>query len=447
MDATLLTRGFELARLDGPVIDRSHADYGRLRRVWNGMVDRRPAAIVRAMNAKDVVKVVQIAAEREMLLAVRCGGHSFPGLSTCDDGIVLDLSLMKDILVDPISRTAEVSGGALLGDLDAAGSPYGLVTPAGVVSHTGVAGLTLGGGMGWLSRRFGLTIDSLLGAEIVTADGRLVRTSSQEEPELFWAIRGGGGNFGVVTKFKFGMHSLGTAAVGQWIFPSSEAAAALQRYRECLVGAPRELTTAFVLTPANLRITAVWSGSMEGAETALAGFGALGHIDSSSIGGTTFLELQKASDERMAWGRRCYAKGGFLLDIDENTIKLVTDAMISAPTADAEVYVLQLGGAVCDTDESDTPYVGRAAGYYWIVAPVWDGAADDENCVAWGRKTAANLAANSLRGNYVNEQSETGLAPSAYGEEKYARLAQLKGRYDPANLFRLNQNIEPRLKG
>jgi len=235
--------------------------------------------------------------------------------------------------------------------------------------------------------------------------------------------------------------------VGRWIFPSSEAAAALQRYRECLVGAPRELTTAFVLTPANLRITAVWSGSMEGAETALAGFGALGHIDSSSIGGTTFLELQKASDERMAWGRRCYAKGGFLLDIDENTIKLVTDAMISAPTADSEVYVLQLGGAVCDTDESDTPYVGRAAGYYWIVAPVWDDAADDENCVAWGRKTAANLAANSLRGNYVNEQSETGLAPSAYGEEKYARLAQLKGRYDPANLFRLNQNIEPRLKG
>ena len=367
MDATLLTRDFELARLDGPVIDRCHADYGRLRRVWNGMVDRRPAAIVRATSAKDVVKVVQIAAEREMLLAVRCGGHSFPGLSTCDDGIVLDLSLMKDIVVDPISRTAEVSGGALLGDLDAAGSPYGLVTPAGVVSHTGVAGLTLGGGMGWLSRRFGLTIDSLLGAEIVTADGRLVLTSSQEEPDLFWAIRGGGGNFGVVTKFKFGMHSLGTATVGRWIFPSSEAAAALQRYRECLVGAPRELTTAFVLTPANLRITAVWSGSMEGAETALAGFGALGHIDSSSIGGTTFLELQKASDERMAWGRRCYAKGGFLLDIGENTIKLVTiklvtDAMISAPTADSEVYVLQLGGAVCDTDESDTPYVGRAAG-------------------------------------------------------------------------------------
>lgn len=444
MDATSLIRDFERARLDGLVIDRNHAEYGRLRRVWNGMVDRSPAAIVRATSAKDVVKVVQIAADREKLLAIRCGGHSFPGLSTCDDGVVLDLSLMKDIVVDPILRTAEVAGGALLGDLDAAGSLYGLVTPAGVVSHTGVAGLTLGGGMGWLSRRFGLTIDSLLGVDIVTAGGRLLSTSCEEEPDLFWAIRGGGGNFGVVTKFRFGMHSLGPAAVGQWVYPSSEAIAALQRYRECLVDAPRELTTVCVLTPANLRIMALWSGSVEGSESALMSFGTVGRASSASICGMTFLELQKASDERMAWGRRYYAKGGFLRDIDEITITALADAMATAPTDEAEVYMLQLGGAVCDTDESATPYSGRTAGHYWIVEPAWDHPADDEKCVAWGRKTAARLAASSLRVNYVNEQSETGLAPSAYGQEKYMRLAKLKWRYDPTNLFRLNQNIEPR---
>ncbi len=442
MDATVLIRDLDRSRLDGLVIDPSNAEYDRLRRVWNGVADRSPAAIVRATSVEDVVKVVQIAAEREKLLAVRSGGHSYPGLSTCDDGIVLDLSLMKDIVIDPTSRTAEVACGALLGDLDAAGSPYGLVTPAGVISHTGVAGLTLGGGMGWLSRRFGLTIDCLLGADIVTADGRLVRTSSEEEPDLFWAIRGGGGNFGVVTKFRFAMHSLGPATVGRWVYPSSEAVAALQRYRECLVDAPRELTTLCVLMPADLRITALWTGSDDAAS--LSRFGTLGRASSSSIGEMTFLELQKASDERMAWGRRYYAKGGFLHAIDETIIRVLADAMAAAPTEEAEVYMLQLGGAVCDTDESATPYSGRAAGHYWIVLLAWDRPEDDQKCIAWGRKTAAPLAAKSLRGNYVNEQSDTGVAASAYGEEKYARLAKLKWRYDPTNLFRLNQNIEPR---
>jgi FAD/FMN-containing dehydrogenase len=442
MDATLLIRDLDRSRLDGSVIDRNHSEFHGLRRVWNGIFDRSPAAIVRATSVEDVVKVVQIAAEREKLLAIRSGGHSYPGLSTCDNGILLDLSLMNDIVVDPISRTAEVGGGALLRDLDAAGSPYGLVTPAGVVSHTGVAGLTLGGGMGWLSRRFGLTIDCLLGADVVTADGRLVRTSSEEEPDLFWAIRGGGGNFGVVTKFRFAMHSLGPATVGRWVYPSSESVAALQRYRECLVNAPRELTTVCVLMPAELTVRALWTGSDNAA--LVTQFGTLGRASSSSIGEMTFLELQKASDERMAWGRRYYAKGGFLPDIDEATIRVLADAMAAAPNEEAEIYMLQLGGAVCDTDESATPYTGRAAGHYWIVLNAWDDPDDDQKCIAWGRKTASPLAARSLRGNYINEQSETGVAASAYGEEKYARLAKLKWRYDPTNLFRLNQNIEPK---
>jgi FAD/FMN-containing dehydrogenase len=197
------------AQLDGSLCDPAHADYDRLRRIHNAVIERRPAAIVQAATLSDVRKVVHIAADHDVPLAVRCGGHSFAGLGTCDNGIVCDLSRMNAVLVDPRARTVDVGGGALLGDVDAAGEKYGLVTPAGVVSHTGVGGLTLGGGMGYLSRRFGLTIDNLIGVDIVTADGRLLRVGADEEPDLFWAIRGGGGNFGVVTKFRFRMHVMG----------------------------------------------------------------------------------------------------------------------------------------------------------------------------------------------------------------------------------------------
>ncbi|HEV8391618.1 MAG TPA: FAD-binding oxidoreductase [Dongiaceae bacterium] len=446
MDSATLAQDLARAQFDGTLITDSHVQYDRLRRVNNGLIDRRPAAIVRATSKKDVQTVVRIAAERDALLAVRCGGHSFPGLSTCDGGIVLDLALMKEVMVDPEARTAEVGGGALLGDVDTAGLAYGLVTPAGVVSHTGVGGLTLGGGMGWLSRRFGMTVDNLLGVDIVMADGRLLRINADKEPDLFWAIRGGGGNFGVVTKFWFRMHALGPTFVGRWTYSPKEAPAVLRRYRTALIGAPRELTTMVVYTQTELRITALWTGSTRGAEAALAQYGKLGDVTSASLGEASFLELQRAVDERMAWGRRYYAKGGFVHEIDDATIAVLADCIADVPNPDSEIYLLQLGGAVCDVDESETPYSGRAAGHYWIVEGVWDDPALDSRCTAWGRKGAARLAANSLQTNYVNEQSETGkdLALNAYGEDKYNRLARLKSRYDPDNLFRLNQNIEPR---
>jgi hypothetical protein len=432
------------AQLDGALIDSSHAQYDRLRRVNNALVDRQPAAIVRAMSTSDAQKVVRIAAEHGVLLAVRCGGHSFPGLSTCDHGIVLDLSLMKGVTVDPQARTADVSGGALLGDVDAAGLRYGLVTPAGVVSHTGVGGLTLGGGMGWLSRRFGLTIDNLIGVDIVTADGRLVRAAAEEEPDLFWAVRGGGGNFGVVTTFRFRMHPLGPAVIRRWIYPATGATVILQRYREMLFNAPRELTTMFILMQGELRLTALWSGSTHGAAAALDRFGRLGQGKLVTNGEMSFLDLQRISDERLAWGRRYYSKGGFLREIDDQSISAMSESMASVPIPEAEVYCLQLGGAVSDTDESATPYSGRAGGHYWIAECAWDNPADDLAAISWGRSTANRLAAISLKANYVNEQSDTGIAENAYGETKYNRLAHLKWQYDPTNLFRLNQNIEPR---
>jgi len=443
MDGISALGDLERAQLDGALIRPNDLQYDRLRRVNNALIDRRPAAIVRAMTASDVQKVVRVARDHGTLLAVRCGGHSFPGLSTCDHGIVLDLSLMKAINVDPQARIAEVSGGALLGDVDAAGLRHGLVTPAGVVSHTGVGGLTLGGGMGWLSRRFGLTIDNLLGVDIVTADGRLLRVNAEEEPDLFWAVRGGGGNFGVVTTFKFRLHPLGPIIAGHWAYPASDASAILPRYREALANVPRELTTMFILTPDRLRISALWSGSMNGAEAALSRFGKLGQATPIAGEETSFLTLQQSFDEHAAPGRRYYSKGGFLQVIDDTAVLAISESMAEAPAV-AEVYCLQLGGAVCDIEESTTAYSGRAAGHYWISQCVWDNPSDDDGAISWARDTANRLAALSLAANYVNEQSDTGIARRAYGEAKYDRLARLKWQYDPTNLFRLNQNIEPR---
>ena len=444
MNAISVLGDLARAQLGGALIDSSHAQYDRLRRVNNALVDRQPTAIVRATSVSDVQKVVRIAAERGVLLAVRCGGHSFPGLSTCDRGIVLDLSLMKAVTVDPQARTSDVSGGALLSDVDAAGLRYGLVTPAGVISHTGVGGLTLGGGMGWLSRRFGLTIDNLIGVDIVTADARLVRAAAKEEPDLFWAVRGGGGNFGVVTTFKFRMHPLGPAIVRRWTYPATDATAILQRYREMLDNAPRELTTMFILMRGELQVSALWSGSTHGAAAALERAGRLGRGRPVTEGEMTFLDLQRISDERLSWGRRYYSKGGFLREIDEPAISAMLESMAAVPVPEAEVYCLQLGGPVSDIDESATPYSGRAGGHYWIAECAWDNPAEDLAAISWGRATADRLAAISLEANYVNEQSDTGIAERAYGEAKYSRLAHLKWKYDPTNLFRLNQNIEPR---
>src|SRR5262245_52186788 len=250
----------ELARadLDAAVVDATHADYDRLRQVYNAVIDRRPGAIVQAATATDVQKLVRIAADSGLPLAVRCGGHSFAGLGTCDDGIVCDLSRMNEVVVDPVARTVDVGGGALLGHVDAAGEPYGLVTPAGVVSHTGVGGLTLGGGMGYLSRRFGLTIDNLLEADIVTADGRLSTTSIDDQPDLFWGIRGGGGNFGVITRFRFRMHELGPVTIKRWSYPAAPIAETLAAYRDTAASAPRALTTALLATRDECLVRAIW---------------------------------------------------------------------------------------------------------------------------------------------------------------------------------------------
>jgi FAD/FMN-containing dehydrogenase len=427
----------------GDIISPDHPHYDRYRAVWNGTIDRRPALILRARGSSDVCAAVRLAAQRGLPLAVRCGGHSFPGYSTCEGGVVLDLSLLRAITINPIERIAEVEGGALLGDLDKAGTPYGLVTPAGVVSHTGVAGLTLGGGMGWLSRRFGLTIDSLIAAEICLADGRLIITSRDQEPDLFWGIRGGGGNFGVVTKFIFRMHQLGNVLVGQWEYPRQHVRTALGAFGRLAVRSPRCLTSSCAATRDKLRVTAFWSGDLTGAEAAVSEYGRLAPGVAGAAGGTTFLQLQSRIDQLVPWGRRYYSKGGFFEEFAEPAIDAICAGVTEAPTLDSEIYAIQLGGAICDIGEDETAYSGRAAAFYWIAMSVWDDPADDAKCASWGRSAGRRLADRSSSRNYVNEQSEVGIAEEAYGAEKYRRLVQLKTRFDPANLFRLNQNIQP----
>ena len=421
-------------------------EYETKRRVWNGLIDRHPAAIVQASAIDDILEVVAVAKRTGLPLAVRGGGHSLPGLSTCDDGLVLDLSRMNSIVVDPITRTVSVEGGALLGNLDAAGASHGLVVPAGVVSHTGAAGLTLGGGMGWLSRRFGLTIDNLRSVEIITANGDVIRASDENEPELFWGVRGGGGNFGIVTKFHFGMHKLGAVTAGSWEYGHPNSRTALLRLADLAKAAPRELTTAFNVTKARLSVTAFHSGIAKDGDKLLASFGQLAGAGIRSYGSNDFRVFQSRSDEHVRWGRRTYAKGGYLGALDGETIDCMIAAMKSSPSPDSEIYVIQLGGAISDVSDDATAYTGRAAQFYWIVQPIWDDAELDAACLAWGRKIAAQMTAFSMDGNYVNEQADFGgeLALKAYGAQKFRRLQKLKARFDPANLFKLNQNILPK---
>lgn len=431
--------------LAGNLIKPDHQDYDRLRRVWNGSFDCYPAAIVQARNTDDVRQAIRFAVAEAKPFAVRGGGHSIPGFSTCDGGIVLDLSMMNAVSVDLAARVVTVGGGALLGQVDAAGAAHGLVTPAGVISHTGVGGLTLGGGMGWLSRRFGMTIDNLIHASVVIASGDIIECSAKKEPELFWGLRGGGGNFGVVTEFQFRMHDLGPVRMANWTYPLASASSALRAYRDLARSAVREVTTSFSLSSTTLSLTAFASGDAARTADGVLAFGLLGDDAKGGLMNVTYRDFQSRNDTSARWGRRYYSRGGFLRDLDDTSIAIMVDAAAKAPTEDSEIYVLQLGGAISDMAEDSTAYSGRAAGFYWIANPVWDVVADDAVCLDWGRRSARQLMARSMDANYVNEQSDSGtaVAEKAYGAVKYRRLASLKAQFDGNNLFRLNQNILP----
>lgn len=445
----------------GDVVRPSDPEYDAARVVWNGMIDRRPALIVRPMDPDDVSAAIRFARERDLPVAVRSGGHSIPGLSTCDDGVLIDLSRMRGAQVDPQARLARVGGGALLGELDDAAQEHGLVCPVGVVSHTGVAGLTLGGGMGRLQRRFGLTIDSLRAVELVTADGRLVRASEDEHPELFWGVRGAGANFGIVTAFEFGLHPFGgTVTQGVVMHPIHRAQALAERYRELVVDGPDAAWASFgigLALPAEeyppevaggplAFVMVLHSGQPADAERDLAALCGLRGAVVDSIEVKPYLTTQRMSDEATAWGHRFSMRSNFLRALPEDVVGAWGERVAEMPEgANGGYSVWSCGGAMAAVSDADTAFTGREARYWTSAEIQWDDPRMDEPCRAWGRAALAEAQPYESAGRYVNDVAEVGedVARSVYGDAKYERLVALKREWDPDNVFQLNQNIRP----
>jgi FAD binding domain-containing protein/berberine-like enzyme len=432
----------------GEVVLPEDPGYDQARAVWNGMADRRPALVVRPAGVDDVVSAVRFAREEELLVAVRCGGHSIPGLSTCDDGIVIDLSRMPAVTVDAERRLARISGGSLLRDLDDAAQAHGLVCPVGVVSHTGVAGLTLGGGMGRLQRVHGLTIDNLLAVDLVTADGRRVRASEDEHPELFWGLRGAGANFGIATAFEFRLHPLEHAVTyGTVVHPLERARELAAVWRDLAENGPDELFLSFGATnDGEAYLTVLHSGTPDQAECDLADLRSFGPPTLDTIKAMPYLETQRLADESQAWGHRFYMKSAFLPVLDDEVVDvLVEHAPRSPEGSECGFSTWAWGRRIADVPEDGTAFTGRGASAWLAAEALWDDPALDEECRGWARDALDALAPFSSEGRYVNDVAEVGadMVRTVYGDAKYDRLVALKREWDPDNVFRLNQNIRP----
>ena len=418
--------------------------------MWNGIVDRYPALIVRPALAGDVAEAVRFAREQDLVIAVRGGGHSIPGLSTCDDGIVIDLSRMRGVRVDPERRTAQAAGGALLGELDVRAQTHGLVCPVGVVSHTGVAGLTLGGGMGRLQRRFGLTIDNLLAVELVTANGEHVRASKEENADLFWGLRGAGANFGVATSFDFRLHPFdGAITHGSVVHPIERAGELAGVYQEVIDRGPDELWMRLGLDVVGgkpvAEVAAMHCGSAGRAERDLGPLRAFGRPLVDSIERKRYLETQQLSDEAMEWGHRFYMKSAFLHSLTDDLVTLAVEHLSRMPEGTEGGYtVWSCGRAMAAVPDEATAFTGRSAAFWLSAEILWDDPALDDACRKWGRSAMAGVAPFASTGRYVNDVAEADEAvDSVYGDAKHDRLVALKRAWDPDNVFRLNQNIPP----
>jgi len=447
------------AELRGELLTPDAAGYDDARRIWNAMVDRRPAMVARCRGPADVVAAVRFARAHDLLVTARGGGHNIAGNALADGGLVVDLTPMRAVRVDPAGRTARVEPGATLAEFDAAVQAHGLATPVGINSTTGIAGLTLGGGYGWLSRRHGLTVDNLLAADVVTADGELVTASERERADLFWALRGGGGNFGIVTAFDFRLHPVGPEVVaGLIVHPFDDAARLLRAYRDAAKRAPDELTAWVVLRQAPplpflapevhgqrvMVIAVMWSGDPARADEALAPLRAIGTPHADVVGPSPYTGFQAAFDPLLAPGSRNYWKTHNFADLHDGLIDVLVARLGELPGPQCEIFVAHLGGAVRRVPEDATAYAGRDAEFVMNVHARWDDAAEDARHVAWARATYEATAPFAGGGAYVNflTGDEGERVRSAYGAN-YDRLAALKAKYDPTNLFRVNQNVQP----
>jgi hypothetical protein len=413
------------------------------------MVDRRPGAIVFCAGPDDVVAAVNFARTRSLLVAVRAGGHNIGGASVCDGGLVIDLSRMKQIEIDPMKRTARAEAGLNLGEFDTATQAHGLATTMGVNADTGIAGLTLGGGFGKLGRKHGLSCDNLISVEIVTADGRLLHASASEHPDLFWAIRGGGGNFGIVTSFEYRLFPVGPMLLaGSIAYRYDRARDAMRFYQEFASTAPDELSldAALATTPSGERvfgISACYAGPIDAGERAIAKLRAYGAPIQNQFGPRSYVDIQSAGDALFPRGRRYYWKAQFLRELSDPAIDTLLGAYADAP-AESLLVLQHVGGAIARIPVTDTPYVNRDALYDCFPISIWDDPAQDATHIRWARELWEAMRPFSTGGVYANNLGEEGTEriAAAYGEN-YARLFALKTQYDPTNFFRLNQNIRP----
>ena len=442
----------------GDAVTPGDERYETVRRVWNGAIDRRPAVIARCTTVDDVVAAVRLARDTGLRIAVRSGGHSTPGLSTCDGGVMVDLSPMRQVEVDPGARLAHVEPGATWHDFDTATHAYGLASTGGLISSTGVAGLTLGGGIGWLQRKHGLACDNLIAAQVVTADGDVVEASSEQAPELLWGLRGGGGNFGIVTRFAFRLHPVREVYGGMVMFPIVDGARVLRTYRTWVADLPDELTTlAGIMTappapfvPPGLqgqKVVAVIGcdcGDRADAERRLAAIRDLNPA-LDLFGPMPYPALQSMADAGAPPGLRNHFKSGYTAALSDGLIDVVLEHGARLPSPMSQIHLHQMGGAVARVGEDDTAFSNRRAAYAFNLIATWTDPSEDGTHIAGNRELAAALEPFSSGGVYVNFLGDEGAARvrAAYGEAKYARLARLKRVYDPENVLSLNQNIPP----
>jgi FAD binding domain/Berberine and berberine like len=428
------------ASLGGSLLVPGQEGYETARRVWNGMIDRRPALIARCKDTADVVRAVTFARERELLLAVRGGGHSFPGYSTCDGGLLIDLSLINSVRVDAGARTAHVGGGAWVFHVDTAAQREGLATTLGEISNTGVGGLTLGGGFGWLARRFGLACDNLLSAELVTADGTVRRVSKVDEPDLFWAIRGGGGNFGIATAFEFQLHQVNSGVIaGHVDYPATQIRDAVGFYGEMLARAPRELSLDLAASGRGAQIYAVYTGPAGNAEKVLQPLRSFGKPISNTIAAQSYLAVQAQFDGPPLDPANNYLKGGFVREFPAGLIEVLTHELAAHDRLG--VYIQNANGAVADVPKAATAFSHRDAMANLMLNGRWTDPTYNEEGRALIRGTWDKLAPFT-DGYYVNlNDADPKGVDGNYGPN-FRRLAMLKKQFDPLNLFRLNANIK-----
>ena len=444
-------------RLRGAVLCPGDDGYDDARTVWNAMIDRKPAVIARCTGTADVIAAVDVARERDLLLSVKGGGHNVAGLAVCDDGLMIDLSQMNGVRVDPDARTARVGGGAVWGDVDHETQAFGLATTGGIVSSTGVGGLTLGGGLGYLARKYGLTHDNLRSVDVVTADGELVHASEDENPELFWGIRGGGGNFGVVTSFEFDLHEVSEVLAGPIIHRYEDAAEALRFYREFMTDAPDEVQCYAVFGKGSpemglpeplhgetvLLLLPCYAGPIETGGEVLRPLREFGDPIVDAVEPMPYVALQRMLDERNEAGHRNYWKSRNYRELTDEAIETLVDYCDSdAPFF--SVFVEWMEGAIGRADADATAFPHRDKAFDISVLQLWSDPGRDDEYIGWAREFHEAMEPHAVDGVYVNylDDDEAERVPEAYGE-RYERLVDLKNEWDPDNLFRMNQNIEP----